>query len=155
MLPQLLIAGRIKAMVWRKWAWAAGSLGQGVCVAGMVLGAATLGGAVAGAAIFGLLAILALCRSVCSVSNEDVLGKTVEKTQRGQTTGKASMAASVTVIAFAGVLIALHGQTFALVVGAASAGLATISVPLVIGLFAVMCMVGGILALKLDEVEHA
>lgn len=118
LLPQIFTAPRIKAMARRKWAWAAGSVGQGVAVAGIVLAALTLEGGVAGAVIVGLLGLLALARSVCSVSYKDVLGKTVEKTRRGQTTGAASTAASVTVIVFAGVLMAGPANKFALVIGA-------------------------------------
>ncbi|WP_196778390.1 MFS transporter [Thalassorhabdomicrobium marinisediminis] len=118
LLPQLALAGRLKAMQYRKWAWVAGALGQAASVAAIVLAALTLQGDAAGGVIVGILAVLALSRSVCSVSYKDVLGKTVRKRQRGQTMGKASTAAAVTVIVFAGILMALDGQKYGLVIGA-------------------------------------
>lgn len=118
LLPQLFTAPRIKAMARRKWAWAAGAVAQGVAAAGIALAALTLEGGVAGAVIVALLAVLALARSICSVSYKDVLGKTVEKTRRGQTTGAASTAASITVIVFAGILLAGPSNKFVLVIGA-------------------------------------
>lgn len=118
LLPQLVTAGRIKAMARRKWAWAWGAVGQGAAAALMVVAALTLDGAAAGAVILGLLALLALARSVCSVSYKDVLGKTVAKTRRGRTTGLASTAASVTVISFAALLMAGWGDKPAVVVSA-------------------------------------
>lgn len=118
LLPQLVTAGRIKAMARRKWAWAWGAVGQGAAAALMVVAALTLDGAAAGAVILGLLALLALARSVCSVSYKDVLGKTVAKTRRGRTMGLASTAASVTVISFAALLMAGWGDKPAVVVSA-------------------------------------
>jgi len=118
LLPQLFTAGAIHGMARRKWAWAAGSAGQGIAAAGIVLAAMTLEGAVAGAVIVGLLALLALARSVCSVSYKDVLGKTVGKTRRGTATGAAAGAASIAVIAFAVLLMLGAAERLALVLGA-------------------------------------
>lgn len=120
LLPQILLAPRIKAMARRKWAWAAGSVGQGASVAGIVLAALTLEGQAAGAVIVTLLGILALCRSICSASYKDVLGKTVEKTARGQTTGAASTVSAAVVLVFAGILMIGPDDKFALIVGALS-----------------------------------
>lgn len=118
LLPQLFTAGAIHGMARRKWAWAAGSAGQAVAALGIVLAALTWEGAAAGAVIVALLAALALARSVCSVSYKDILGKTVGKSRRGTATGTASSAASVAVIAFAGLLMLGAGERFALVIGA-------------------------------------
>lgn len=104
LLPQLAIAGAIRALPQRKWVWSAGSVVQGIAVAGMALAALRLDGAVAGAAIVGLLAIFALGRSVCSVSYKDVLGKTVSKATRGTATGTAATIASTMVLAFGALL---------------------------------------------------
>jgi hypothetical protein len=106
LLPQLGIAGAIRALPQRKWVWSAGSVVQGIAVAGMALAATSLNGAVAGATIVALLAVFALGRSVCSVSYKDVLGKTVSKTTRGTTTGTAATIASTLVLSF-GVLLSL------------------------------------------------
>src|SRR5690606_36186198 len=48
LLPQLVIAAGIRSLPVRKWVWAAGSVVQGLCAAGIALAAATLEGAPAG-----------------------------------------------------------------------------------------------------------
>lgn len=99
LLPQLFIAGYIRAVGVRKWFWVAGSLVQGVAVAGMALVAVTLQGAAAGASILGLLVVFSLGRGVCSVAAKDVLGKTVSKNRRGTATGYASsIAGAITIV---------------------------------------------------------
>lgn len=118
LLPQLFTAPRIRAMARRKWAWAGGSLGQGLAAAAMVLAALALSGASAGAVIVAALGVLAVSRSVCSVSYKDVLGKTVGKSRRGTVTGLAGSAASVGVIALALLLLSGTVPRFGLVVAA-------------------------------------
>ncbi len=100
LLPQLITAGSIRALPLRKWAWAAGSVVQGLAVIGMGVVALTLEGALAGWSLIGLLAVMAIARSVCSVSHKDVLGKTVSKSTRGTATGTASTVASALVLLF-------------------------------------------------------
>lgn len=100
LLPQLLTAASIRAMNQRKWAWTIGSLVQGLAVIGMGTSAALLEGAAAGWTIVVLLAILAVARSVCSVSYKDVLGKTVSKSTRGTATGSASTLAAAGILIF-------------------------------------------------------
>ncbi|MFN4101613.1 MAG: MFS transporter, partial [Pararhodobacter sp.] len=89
LLPQLFTAGALRRMARRKWAWAAAAVGQGLSALAIAASALTLEGAAAGAAIIGALAVLALCRSVASVTHKDVLGKTVSKSRRGTATGAA------------------------------------------------------------------
>ena len=99
LLPQLFISGWLSSQTHRKWAWAAGSLAQGACVAGMAAAAWTLEGERAGWTIVGLLAVFACARSVCSVTYKDVLGRTVPKASRGSATGAAaSIAAGMTLL---------------------------------------------------------
>ena len=105
LLPQLFIAGRIRNMSRRKYAWAIGSALQGLCAGGMAIAALLLEGAALGWTIISLLTLLALSRSICSVSYKDVLGKTVGKTRRGTATGSAATVAAAMTIAYA-VLIA-------------------------------------------------
>lgn len=105
LLPQLFIAGRIRNMPRRKYAWAIGSALQGLCAGGMAIAALLLEGAALGWTIISLLTLLALSRSICSVSYKDVLGKTVGKTRRGTATGSAATVAAAMTIAYA-VLIA-------------------------------------------------
>ena len=101
LLPQLLTAGYLRRLQRRKWAWAAGSMVQGLAAAAIGLIAINMTGVAAGWAIVLALAILALARSVCSVCYKDVLGKTIDKSRRGTATGLAGSIASVTVIAYA------------------------------------------------------
>ena len=101
LLPQLFTAQRVQAMEQRKWAWTAGCIGQGGAAAGIVLAALTLSGAAAGAVICALLAVLAISRSVCSVSYSDVLGKTVGQSRRGAATGLATSLGAGAVVLFA------------------------------------------------------
>lgn len=105
LLPQLFTAGVLRLLPERKWAWAAGSAVQGAAAAGIAASALTLNGATAGWAILACLTVLALARSVCSVSYKDVLGKTVSKSKRGTATGTASSLAAGGVIVFALLLI--------------------------------------------------
>ncbi|MXQ08808.1 MFS transporter [Alphaproteobacteria bacterium GH1-50] len=118
LLPQLFTAPRIHAMERRKWAWAGGSAVQGLAALGTVWAGLSLDGTAAGITIVALLGILALARSVCSVSYKDILGKTVGKTRRGTVTGLASSLSSAAVIAFALVLMTGVGDRFTVVVAA-------------------------------------
>ena len=105
LLPQLFTAGILHRLPRRKWAWAAGSAVQGLAALGMAAAALTMDGARAGWVIIGLLAVLAVARSVCSVSYKDVLGKTVDTTRRGTVTGLATSVAATFTIVFAVILM--------------------------------------------------
>ncbi|OAN69451.1 MFS transporter permease [Jannaschia sp. EhC01] len=120
LLPQLFTADWVHSLAVRKWVWVGGAAVQGLSAAGIVAVGLTLDGVAAGAIICALLAVLAVARSLCSVSYKDILGKTVGKTRRGTVTGSASSVASVGVIIFAGLLISGWAPRFALVVGAIS-----------------------------------
>ncbi len=99
LLPQLVVARRIREVPVRKWFWVGGSILQGLSVAGMALAVVLLDGAVAGWAILILLVVFSLARGICSVSSKDVLGKTIAKTRRGTVSGYAASAAGVATIA--------------------------------------------------------
>lgn len=105
LLPQMFTAASIRAMPLRKYAWAGGAIMQGVAALAIFACALFLEGAAAGWAILGALAVLALARSVCSVSYKDVLGKTVSKSRRGTATGTAGSIAAGLVILFALLLV--------------------------------------------------
>lgn len=104
LLPQLLTAASLRKLAQRKWAWSIGSAVQGASAASIALSAIFLEGAAAGYAIVTALTVLALARSVCSVTYKDVLGKTVSKARRGTATGTASSTAAFFVIIFGIVL---------------------------------------------------
>lgn len=118
LLPQIFFAPPIRAMGRRKWAWVAGSAAQGGAVAAIVVIALLTGGALAGTLICAALAVLAVARSLCSVSYKDVLGKTVARTRRGAVTGFASSASAVVVVIFAGILMTELVPRAGLVIGA-------------------------------------
>jgi len=104
LLPQLFTAGALRRLAQRKWAWAAGSMVQGLSALAMAFAALTLEGAMAAMAIVGALAVLALARSVCSVTYKDVLGKTVSKSRRGSATGAATTVGAAAVLLFGALL---------------------------------------------------
>ena len=104
--PQLLIAPFVRAAELRKWFWVAGSVGQGICVAGIAFVAFTMEGSAAGWAILALLTGFSIFRAICSTSYKDVLGKTVKKSTRGAATGIASSLAATGTLTF-GALLAL------------------------------------------------
>ena len=60
LLPQIFLAGYVRGMARRKWAWVVGSAGQGACAGLIVVAALVLEGAAAGLAICAALAVLAL-----------------------------------------------------------------------------------------------
>jgi hypothetical protein len=118
LLPQLFTAGYIRLMPKRKWAWSIAAAVQGLAALGIAAAALTLYGETAGWAILGCLAMLAVARSVASVSHKDVLGKTVERTRRGAATGAAASLAAVLAIAFALILVFELGPRGAVVLWA-------------------------------------
>ncbi len=106
LLPQLVIAQRIRRLALRKWSWVAGAVGQGLCVAGLAVVVFSLTGWAAGLALLGLLAAFSLFRGVCSVAAKDVTGKTVPKTRRGRLNGLSSTVSGLLVIGL-GVLLSV------------------------------------------------
>ncbi len=129
LLPQLVIAGFMRAAPVRKWFWVFGSLVQGLCVLAMAaLAFAGFEGATAGWSVLGLLAIFSLGRGVCSVAAKDVMGKTVSKTRRGMVSGYAASLAGVVAIALGALLFfgeaPKDSGVFALLAGAGALWLA-------------------------------
>lgn len=115
LLPQLFTAGAIRRMPLRKYAWAIGSLLQGLSALGIAVAALSLEGAQAGWVILACLAALAISRSVCSVAYKDVLGKTISKSRRGSATGLAGSLSAGLVIVFALLLSAGWIERYTLV----------------------------------------
>ena len=90
LLPQLLIAQRIREHRVRKWFWVAGSIAQAMALLAMIPALVYLPGATGSLLIVLLLALFSLARGVCSVAAKDVLGKTISKSRRGRLTGLAA-----------------------------------------------------------------
>ncbi|HEX6927664.1 MAG TPA: MFS transporter permease [Gammaproteobacteria bacterium] len=93
LLPQLLVAQRLREYPRRKYFWVAGALGQAAALGGMTAAALFLEGAALGWSVVLALSVFSLARGVCSVAAKDVLGKTVSRTRRGRLTGNAAAAA--------------------------------------------------------------
>lgn len=117
LLPQLFTAGALRALPKRKWAWAIGATVEGLSAIAMGIAALTLEGVWLGIAIVSALTILALARSVCSVTYKDVLGKTVSKSRRGTATGTAGTIGAATVLAFGALLALPHFSRMQIVQG--------------------------------------
>lgn len=105
LLPQLFTAEKIRAIPVRKWVWVTGSVVQGLAAASIALVAMLFTGSTAGVLIVLLVGILAVARSICSVSYKDVLGKTVLKNSRGKATGTATSVAAAGVLLFGFILM--------------------------------------------------
>lgn len=108
LLPQLLIAQRIRRLKRRKWSWVLGALGQGISVLAMATAVWTLDGWPAGISLLLLLAVFSLSRGICSVAAKDVVGKTVSKTRRGRLNGLSSTISGLLVIGLGAGLSALR-----------------------------------------------
>ncbi|GAB3671264.1 MFS transporter [Salinisphaera aquimarina] len=93
LLPQLAIAGWMRAKTRRKGFWVAGATIQGASVLAMIVAALALPATAAGAAVVLLLAVFSLGRGVCSAAYKDVQGKTISKTRRGTLSGYAASGA--------------------------------------------------------------
>ncbi|MCK5931765.1 MAG: MFS transporter permease [Fulvimarina manganoxydans] len=106
LLPQILVAHRVRAMARRKWVWSFGTAVEALAIVGMIAALLTLTDASAGWAVVALLAIFALGRSLASVSYKDVLGKTVSKTRRGAVSGAAGSVGAAIVLAY-GIALAI------------------------------------------------
>ncbi|WP_409434058.1 MFS transporter [Litorimonas sp. RW-G-Af-16] len=105
LLPQLFTAAYIHGLQRRKWLWSLCSIIQGLCALALAFVSAQMTGQSGGLAILAILTILALARSVCSVSIKDVMGKTIANSRRGTATGLASSIAAAGVIIFAVLLM--------------------------------------------------
>jgi hypothetical protein len=84
LLPQLVIAGRVRQFKRRKWFWAGGASVYALAFLLMVPAAALLSPTAAGLTIVWLLALASLGRGVSSVAFKDVLAKTIPHGRRGR-----------------------------------------------------------------------
>ncbi len=118
LLPQIFISNRIMGWRQRKWAWAGGSIAQGLAVAAILAAALLLSGWALGLVVCAALAVFAVARSFCSVSYKDVLGRTVGESRRGTVTGLGGSVASGGVIMFGAVLLSGVAERQVVVYGA-------------------------------------
>lgn len=91
LMPQLVVAAKVRLFQRRKWVWAFGSLLTSASLFGCAL---TLFLAPAPRSaqllIMGCLLVFSVSRGICSVAAKDVMGKTVAKGRRGTLTGLAT-----------------------------------------------------------------
>lgn len=100
LLPQLVIAGRIRQFERRKWFWAAGGAGFGLGFLLMIPAVMWLPPLAAGIAIVLLLGLGSIGRGVSSVAFKDVLAKTIPGGRRGTLLAtRASVAGVLTLVA--------------------------------------------------------
>lgn len=118
LLPQLFTANRLRFVPVRKWWWVTGSALQAIAVALMIVTALTTTGATAGALIALWVLLFAVARSISSVSYKDVLGKTIEKPQRGRISGLAASIAAAGILLFGLALLFSITERYVLVMGA-------------------------------------
>ncbi|BAC17827.1 hypothetical protein [Corynebacterium efficiens YS-314] len=90
MLPQAAITPWVLWQASRSRVWIIGSNGQFLSGLGIGIAALFLEGWALGIAVVVLLGILALFRSMCSISSKDVQGKTITKGRRGLINGRAT-----------------------------------------------------------------
>jgi predicted MFS family arabinose efflux permease len=96
LLPQLMVAAKLRAMAQRKFAWALGGTIQGGSALGMAaLAGSGVEGALGWGGVLALLTLLSLGRGISSIATKDVMGKTIAKTRRGTLMGWADSASSV------------------------------------------------------------
>ena len=84
LLPQLVVSGQIRRFPVRKWLWVSGGTTQALALLIMAAAAAAFSSLLAGLVIVGALALFSVARGVCSVTFQDLTGKTIPKGRRGR-----------------------------------------------------------------------
>ena len=107
LLPQLAVAGSIRAYPKRKWIWVGAGSTQAMLLALIIPAAMWLSPNSAGWAIVALLALFSMASGVGSVAFKDVLAKTIPKGKRGRLlAARATLGGLLTLIA--GSILRLH-----------------------------------------------
>lgn len=104
LLPQLWVSAHLTHLPQRKWVWMLAALVQALCVFSLVL-VVWLVPQYAGPGVLFFVLLLAISRSVISVSYKDILGKTVAKARRGRVSGNSSSIAAIAVLGFGVALV--------------------------------------------------
>ncbi len=87
LLPQLAVAGRIRAQPRRKWYWVGAGVTQTVALVAMIPAVLLLAPTAGGVAIVAALAVFAVASGVGSVAFKDVMAKTIPRGRRGRLLG--------------------------------------------------------------------
>ncbi len=100
LIPQLAVAGQIRAYRLRKWFWTAAGGVQSLCLLLMALAVVVMPAQLAGVVVVGLLLVFSVASGVGSVAFQDVMGKTIPKGQRGRLlSGRAAIGGALTLAA--------------------------------------------------------
>lgn len=101
LVPQLAVAGYIRAVARRKWLWMAAAVVQSACLGAMAAAALWLSPTAAALVVLGLLALFSMASGVGSVAFQDVTAKTVPKGRRGGMLGNRQTIGAILTLAAA------------------------------------------------------
>jgi hypothetical protein len=104
LLPQLAVAGRIRAYARRKWFWVGAGVVQAVALVAMIPPLLLLPPLPAGLAVLAALAVFAVSSGVGSVAFKDVLAKTIPRGRRGRLLGVRATVGGLLAVGAAGAL---------------------------------------------------
>ncbi len=104
LLPQLFVAGRIRAVARRKTVWAGAGVAQAAALVLIALAAVALPPLAAGIATLSLFAAFSVASGTGSVAFQDVTGKTVPKGRRGMMLSNRAMIGGVLTMIAGGLL---------------------------------------------------
>jgi hypothetical protein len=107
LLPQLAVAGRIRALAQRKWVWVGAGLFQALMLTLIGAGALLLPAELAGALLLVAFAVFSLASGAGSVAYQDVMGKTVPAGRRGRLLSNRAVVGGALTLLTAGALGAL------------------------------------------------
>jgi len=125
LLPQLFVAGIIRARRIRKTVWVAAGMAQSLCLVAMLAALLLLPGTAAGVAVVVLFALFAIASGCGSVAFQDVTGKTIPKGRRGRMLANRAAIGGVLTLAAAGLMRGFVSDdsgvgVFALLIGVAA-----------------------------------
>lgn len=109
LLPQMITAGYIRTLSIRKTVWTVSGFLQALCLLLMIPSAIYLTPAQAGFSVLFLLIVFSTASGAASVAFQDVLGKTVDKGQRGRLLSARAFAGGILTIAAGLVISRLKG----------------------------------------------
>ncbi len=104
LLPQMVVAGRIRQLAKRKWVWVGSGIVQALCLLLMIPVALWLPPAAAGFSLLALLIVCSTASGTASVAFQDVLGKTIDKGHRGKLLARRALVGGILTTA-AGLLL--------------------------------------------------
>ena len=84
LLPQMVVAGQIRALAKRKWVWVGSAIVQALCLLLMIPIALWFSPTAGGFSLLILLTFFSIASGTASVAFQDVLGKTIDKGHRGR-----------------------------------------------------------------------